>query len=113
MGVAPPMAGGPARYPGPIKSARDRMVEAARLLFDAAADAPHLMKELNEVIESLTKVIHQSAEPQGSPPEGFEGEGGPPDLNRTPEPPPGSGALASAVAGGVNPAMMLARAMGR
>lgn len=115
MGVAPPMPGGASQTPGPAKSARDKMMQAARLLFDAIAEEPKYARDLNDIIESLTTVLHQSAEAPAISGEGPEGLSGPPGLDRTPlGPPPGGNAMASAVgASGVHPAMLLSRLMGK
>lgn len=112
MGVAPPMSGPPTSIPGPSKSARDKMMQAARLLFEAMGDEPRLTKELNEIIESLTTAIHQSAEPPAIPGGGSEGAGGTPMLDRTPAGPPTGG---NSIAGGAgaNPTAILSQLMGR
>ena len=114
LGVAPPMQGPPSSIPGPSKTARDKLMQAARLLFDAIADEPALAGDVNDIIEQLTTVIRQSAEAPGSPPGAAEGSFGPPPLDRTPTALPSGGAIAGPLGGaGASPIAALARLMGR
>jgi hypothetical protein len=114
-GIAPPMPGGPTKTPGPSKAAMEKLRQAGRLMFDAIEEVPHMTREMNEIIELLTTVMHQLAEPPDLPGLGPEAasEAGP--LSRTPSgPPPSTGnPMASAMGGSANPLAMLARLSGR
>lgn len=112
-GLAPPMSGPPSQIPGPGKTSREKMMQAARLLFDAIAEEPTLAGDLNEIIESLTTVIRQSAEALGPPPGAPDGIAGTPPLDRTPAGPPSGGPMASPVAGGALPAVIQTLLRGR
>lgn len=63
---------------------KEILVRCAKDILSIIANKPYLAKQLNPIVESLTKVIRQSLPPGDVPAFGGEAAQGPPMLTRTP-----------------------------